>query len=166
MIRFTPEVFQHQEIAFLIPSSERVTQMGVRLRNDIFQLKLSDTKPEKMPEAVATHLDGDVMEVKLLGVRKENGRFIVDICIQSLENSGIEIQRKVQFQLVVDDKKISLDDKATDRLNHRPPKPFIIPPRSFIRFELAFETPDLPTSLYYRGYTSEKTFPLSEKDDS
>jgi hypothetical protein len=165
MIRFTPEVFQYQEIAFLIPSSARATHMGVRLRNDVFWLKLSDTIPEEMPEAVATHRDGDVMEIKLLGMRKENGRFVVDIGIQSLENSGIEIQRKAQFQLVVDGKNISLDDESTDRLLHRPPNPFVIPPKSSIRFELAFETSALPTSLYYRGYASENVFALLEKDD-
>jgi hypothetical protein len=118
MIRFTPEVFQHQEIAFLIPSSARVAQLGIRLRNDVFHLKLTDTKPEEMPEAIATHRDGDVMEVKLFGTRKEEGRVILDIGIQSLETSGIEIQRKAQFQLVVNDKKISMDDSATDQLFH------------------------------------------------
>lgn len=166
MIRFTPEIFQHQEIAFLIPSSARVAQLGIRLRNDVFHLKLTDTKPEEMPEAIATHRDGDVIEVKLFGTRKEDGRVILDIGIQSLETSGIEIQRKAQFQLVVNDKKISMDDSATDQLLHRPPKPFVIPPKTFVRFELAFETPDSPTSLYYRGYSSENYFRLSEKNDS
>ena len=162
MIRFTPEIFQHQEIAFLIPSSARVTQLGIRLRNDVFHLKLTDMKPEEMPEAIATHLDGDVMEVKLFGTRKEDGRVILDIGIQSLETSGIEIQRKAQFQLVVNNKKISLDDSATDELQHRPPDPFVIPPKTFVRFELVFKTDVSPTSLYYRGYKSEKTFELSK----
>ncbi len=164
MIRFTPEVFQHQEIAFLIPSSARVAQLGIRLRNAVFQLKLTDKKPEDMPDAIATHRDGDVMEVKLFGTREEGGRVVLDVGIQSLATSGIEIQRKAQFQLVVNDEKISLDDSATDRLLHRPPKPFVIPPKTFVRFELAFESPDSPTSLYYRGYRSEKTFPLSNKN--
>jgi hypothetical protein len=162
MIRFTPEVFQHQEIAFLIPSSARVAQLGIRLRNDVFHLKLTDIKPEDMPEAIATHHDGDVMEVKLFGTRKEDGKVILDIGIQSLETSGIEIQRKAQFQLVVNDEKISLDDSATDKLQHRPPKPFIIPPKTFVRFELAFKTDASPTSFYYRGYKSENTFELSK----
>jgi len=166
MIRFTPEIFQHQEIAFLIPSSARVVQLGIRLRNDVFHLKLTDIKPEEMPEAIATHRDGDVMEVMVFGMRKENDRFILDLGIRSLATSGIEIQRDAQFKLVVNDEKISLDDSLTDKLLHRPPSPFVIPPKTFVRFELAFETTDSPTSLYYRGYRSENTFKLSEKNDS
>jgi len=100
------------------------------------------------------------MEVMLFDVRKENSQVILDLGIQSLATSGIEIQRKAQFQIVVDDRKISLDDSATDRLLHRPPKPFVIPPKTFVRFELVYETDTSPTALYYRGYASENTFEL------
>jgi hypothetical protein len=161
-IRFTPEIFQHQELAFLIPSSDQVTQLGIRLRNDVFHLELTDTKPKEIPKAIATHSDGDVMEVHFFGLRRENGNIIIDLGIQSLATSGIEIQRKAQFQIVVDDRKISLDDSATDLLLHHPPKPFVIPPKTFIRFELVYETDTSPTSLYYRGYQSENYFKLSK----
>jgi hypothetical protein len=166
MLRFTPEIFQHQEIAFLVPSSAQVDRLGIRLRNDVFQLGLTGTTSERMPEAIATHRDGDVMEVMVFDVRKENGNVIINLGIQSLASSGIEIQREAQFILIVNDEKISLDDSLTDELFHRPPIPFTIPPKAFVRFELAFETPDSPSSLYYRGYRSEKTFQLSEKKDS
>jgi len=33
----------------------------------------------------------------------------------------------------------------------------IIPPETFVRFELAYETEDSPSSLYFRGYRSEAT---------
>lgn len=63
--------------------------------------------------------------------------------------------------LVVDEKRISIDDSLTDKLAHRPPSPFIIPPKTFVRFELAFKTDVSPTSLYYRGYRSENYFKLN-----
>lgn len=163
MIRFTPEIFQHQELAFLIPSSSRVAQLGIRLRNDVYQLNLTGTKPKKIPEAIATHRDGDVMEVIVFGMREEDGKVIMDLGIQSLATSGIEIQRNAQFMLVVDEKRKSIEDALTDELPHRPPSPFIIPPKTFVRFELAFETEGTPTDLYFRGYRSEATLSLSDK---
>jgi hypothetical protein len=166
MIRFTPEIFQHQQLVFLTPKSERVHQLSIRLRNDVFQLNLTDSKPKGIPKSIATHRDGDVMEVMVFDVRIENGNVILDLGIQSLATSGIEIQKDAQFMLVVNDEQISSDDSLTDDLPHRPPTPFTIPPKTFVRFELAFETSDSPTSLYYRGYSSENYFRLSEKNDS
>jgi hypothetical protein len=64
--------------------------------------------------------------------------------------------------LVVNDEKISLDDSLTDELLHHPPTPFIIPPKTFVRFELAYETDISPTSLYFRGYRSEATLNLTD----
>jgi hypothetical protein len=162
MIRFTPEVFQNQELAFIIPSSSLPTQLGIRLRNEVYELNLTGIKPKEMPEPVTTHRDGDVMEIMVFGMREENGKVIMDLGIQSLATSGIEIQRSAQFMLVVDEKRISIEDSLTDELPHRPPSPFIIPPKTFVRFELAFETDVTPTSLYYRGYASENSFELSE----
>jgi hypothetical protein len=161
MIRFTPEIYQSQELAFLIPSSGQTAQLGIRLRNDVFLLNLTHAKPLTKPEALATHRDGDVMEVMVFGKRMENGKVIMDLGIQSLVTSGIEIQRDAQFMLVADDEKISLDDSLTDELRHRPPTPFVIPPKTFVRFELAFEVDATPTSFYYRGYRSENYFHLS-----
>ncbi len=163
MIRFTPEIFQYQELAFLVPSSARVAQLGIRLINDVFQFNLTDAKPKESPKALATHRDGDVMEVMVFGMRKEDGRIIMDLGIQSLAASGVEIQRSAQFMLVVNEEKISLDDSLTDELPHRPPTPFIIPPKTFVRFELAFANDAFPNSLYYRGYASENYFELNQE---
>ena len=162
MVRFTPEIFQHQHLAFLVPKSEQIRQLGIRLRNDVFQLDLTDAKTKGQTKAIAKHRDGDIMEVMLFDVRKENSQVILDLGIQSLATSGIEIQRDAQFMLVVNDEKISLDDSLTDDHPHRPPTPFTIPPKTFVRFELAFTTENFPTSLYYRGYESENYFKLSK----
>lgn len=162
MIRFTPEIFQHQELAFLIPSSDQAAQLGIRLRNDVFLLNLTDTKPKEIPRPIAMHRDGDVLEVMVFDRREKEGNVIMDLGIQSLAKSGIEIQRKAQFMLVVGDEKILPHDSLTDNLPHRPPIPFIIPPKTFIRFELAFETDGIPSFLYYRGYETENYFKLEK----
>jgi hypothetical protein len=162
MVRFTPEIFQHQHLAFLVPQSESIIQLGIRLRNDVFQLNLTDKKLKETPKSIAKHQDGDVMEILLFAVQEEDDRVILDLGIQSLTTSGIEIQRDAQFLLVVNDEKIPPDDSLTEELNHRPPSPFTIPPKTFVRFKLAFDTTDSPTSLYYRGYSSENYFQLSD----
>ncbi len=164
MIRFTPEIYQHQELAFLIPSSDQETQLGIRLRNDVFLLNLTKTQQKARPKALATHRDGDILEVMVFGWREEEGKVIMDLGIQSLARSGIEIQRDAQFMLVADKEKIPIDDSHTDELPHRPPSPFIIPPRIFIRFELAFITAVSPSSLYYRGYQSENFLDIRNKE--
>ncbi len=163
MIRFTPEIFQHQELAFLIPSSDRLTQLGIRLRNDVSLLHLTAAGPKARPEALAIHRDGNVMEVMIFGMREENGKVVMDLGIQSLSRSGIEIRREAQFMLVVGDEKILLHDSLTDNLPHRPPSPFIIPPKTFIRFELAYKTERSPTHLYFRGFRREATLPIGNE---
>ena len=158
LIRFTPEIYQHQELAFLVPKSARVSQLGIRIQNEVFQLLLTDSKSITKPKALSLHRDGDVMEVMIFGMRRENGVVIMDMGIQSLASSGIEIQRTAQFMLVVNENKITLNDDATDRLLHHPPSPFVIPPKTFVRFELAYQVEGIPSSLYYRGYESENHF--------
>lgn len=163
-IRFTPEIFQHQELVFLIPESEEISQLGIRIRNDVFQLDLADAKPKGMPKAIATHTDGDVMELKLFGLREDNGRYILNLGIQSLATSGIEIQALQQFILNAGDGQIFIDEEETDSLFRKPPTPFLIPPETLIRFELVYKCSSPPNSLYFRGYQSEKTLKLPSID--
>ncbi len=160
MIRFTPEVYQHQELAFLVPASDQLFQLGIRIQNDILMIDLSEKKPKGFPKSIASHQDGDIMEVMLFGVRKENGKIILDLGIQSLTESGLEIQTEPQFILLDGDKKIYIDDEVTEALPHRPPYPFIIPPQTFIRFELAYSTDSVPSIFYFRGFESEKYMEL------
>lgn len=160
MIRFTPEIFQHQELTFLIPGDAQVIQLGIRLRNEVLTLNLTEKKPKTLPRPIAVHRDGDIMEVRLYGMHTEDGKVIVNLGIQSLASSGIEIQPDAQFLLVVDSEKIPMDEEATEALAHRPPSPFLIPPNMFLRFEIAYITDGYPDSLYFRGYRSEESLKL------
>jgi hypothetical protein len=154
-VRFTPEVFQTQQLRFLIPTGDKDLALGIRIQNKVYSLPLKPGFSLRNPKSLATHRDGKTMEIRLFGARREAGKVILDLGIQSLLESGIEIQTAPQFMLEAGDEKIEFDESATAELLRRPPEPFIIPPQTFIRFELAYETEAAPASLHYRGYESE-----------
>lgn len=156
LVRFTPEIYQYQELAFLVPESAENFNVGLRSQNKVLHLDLTEKSPAGMPEALAAHKDGDVMEVLLFGMRTEQDKTIVDIGIRSLyDRGGLEIQTRRQFFLLVGEQESEVDMTATSVLLHHPPQPFVVPPGASLRFELAFDTTENPTSLRFRGYRSE-----------
>ena len=163
-IRFTPEFSQNQEVAFLVPSSIKDYALGLRIQNRVYTLKLGPAFQAEIPKAVASHRDGKTMEVFLYGLRKEGDNIVLDLGIKSLVQSGLEIQSDQQFILKGGEEDVYPEETATQELPHRPPTPFVIPPQAFVRFELAFTFEGIPSSLYYRGYESEKYFELKSKD--
>lgn len=155
-IRFTPEFAQGQEVAFLVPASEKEFSLGLRVENRVYALALN-ASPPGAPSAkpLAGHKDGNTMEVMFFGARREKGLVILDLGLRSLVESGVEIQADAQFILKAGGEDIAYDEDATGALSHRPPTPFTIPPRTFVRFELAYETTAVPESLHYRGFEGE-----------
>ncbi|MCK7468525.1 MAG: hypothetical protein MZU91_10790 [Desulfosudis oleivorans] len=161
-IRFTPEFAQNQEVAFVVPAAEKEFSLGMRVEDRVYALALNappSAGPTAEPKAV--HKDGRTLEIMLFGARREKGLIILDLGIRSLVESGAEIQTDAQFVLKAGGEDVACDEEATAALAHRPPTPFIVPPRSFIRFELAYATEAAPEALHYRGYESEKTFGLA-----
>ncbi|MGB7295499.1 MAG: hypothetical protein WBC70_07905 [Candidatus Aminicenantales bacterium] len=154
-VRFTPEVFQTQQLRFLVPADDKDLALGIRIQNKVYSLPLSPDFTMKLPKAFATHHDGKTMEIRVFGARREAGKVILDLGIQSLVGSGIEIQTAPQFMIEADGERIEFDESATAELLRRPPEPFIAPPQTFIRFELAYDTEAAPAYLHYRGYESE-----------
>ena len=160
-LRFTPEFFQSQEVFFLIPESSRIDSFGIRIRNNVFDLAVAPGKETQIPVPAASHQDGSTMKVMVFSAEKAGSSVTLDLGIQSLVSSGIEIMRDQQFILVDEGRKIYPDEELTDSLIHKPPSPFIIPPETFVRFQLAFQTDSLPPVLYFRGYESEKNIDIS-----
>jgi hypothetical protein len=155
-IRFTPEIYQHQEIAFLVPEAIKKYKLGIRARNTVLHLDLTSETIKGFPKAKSVHKDGDIMEVHLFGIRQEQGKVIIDLGIQSLyDRGGLEIQKEQQFFLLIGEKEYPVDSEATSLLQHHPPEPFVVPPGTALRFELAFAASEVPTSIRYRGYESE-----------
>ena len=161
-IRFTPEFSQNQEVAFLVPSSIKDYALGIRLQNRVYTLKLDPKYQPEAPKALASHRDGKTMEVFLYGLRKEGENIVLDLGIKSLVKSGLEIQSDQQFILKGGEEDVYPEETVTQALPHRPPTPFVIPPETFVRFELAYATESVPTTLYYRGYESEQHFDLKK----
>ncbi|OGD31250.1 MAG: hypothetical protein A2V45_15160 [Candidatus Aminicenantes bacterium RBG_19FT_COMBO_58_17] len=154
-IRFTPEFSQNQEVAFLVPSSLKEYALGLRIQNRVYTLKLGPEFQPETPKALASHRDGKTMEIFLYGMRKDGENIVLDLGIKSLVKSGIEIQSDQQFILEGGEEEVYPEETATQELPHRPPTPFVIPPQAFVRFELAYATEAVPTTLRYRGYESE-----------
>ena len=154
-IRFTPEFSQNQEVAFLVPSSLKEYALGLRIQDRVYTLKLGPAFQPETPKALASHRDGRTMEIFLFGMRKDGDNVVLDLGIKSLVKSGLEIQSDQQFILKGGEEDVYPEETATQALPHRPPTPFVIPPQTFVRFELAYAAEGVPTTLYYRGYESE-----------
>lgn len=160
-IRFTPEIFQQQEVAFRVPDSAEHLSMGLRINRDVVTLSLTDRAPEAMPNANMRHQDGDVMEILFYGTRRDGDYLIFDLAIKSItEGQGLEVRTARQFLLLTPDGELKPDLQATAALAGHPPIPFVVPPDSSVRFELAYRTAATPTALRLRGFRSEGKFDL------
>ncbi|MCJ7680169.1 MAG: hypothetical protein MUP70_05550, partial [Candidatus Aminicenantes bacterium] len=156
ILRFTPEIYQLQELAFLVPDTNENFRLGVRVRNQVLDLDLGTNPPKEMPQAKTVHMDGEMMEILVFGIREESGKVVVDLGIRSLyDRGGIDIQMKQQFFLQIGEEEFSVDTVATTALLHHPPVPFTVPPGTSFRFEIAFDARGAATALRYRGFRSE-----------
>ena len=157
VLRFTPEIYQTQEVAFLVPSAADRFRLGLRAESEVARLAVTDKKPGGIPQAKETHKDGKTMEVLLLGSRQDGEYLVLDLAINPLETKGqgIEITPDQQFMLVTAGGELRPDMVATWNRNNRPPRPFVVPPGTPLRFELAFPNRGSPTALRVRGFESE-----------
>ncbi len=157
VLRFTPEIYQTQEVAFLVPSTAESFRLGLRAESEVARLAVTDKKPGGLPGAKETHKDGNTMEVLLLGSRQEGEYIVLDLAIKPLETKGqgIEITPDQQFMLVTGSGEIRPDMVATWNRTNRPPRPFVVPPGTPVRFELVFPNRGSPTALRIRGFESE-----------
>ena len=160
-IRFTPEIYQQQEVAFRVPESAEHLSMGLRLNQDVETLALTDVAPSSMPDEKKRHQDGDVMEILLHGMRRDGEFLVIDLGIKPLaKGKGLEVRTAQQFLLQTADGELRIDNKATAALSGHPPDPFVVPPGVSVRFELAYHTTAIPTALRLRGFRGEGSFDL------
>ena len=159
LIRFTPEIYQQQEVAFRVPEAADRLVLGVRVNRDVVTLDLTKRAPKEMPSPRARYRDGDVMEVLLFDARREGDYFIVELGIQPIvEAQGIEVRAAQQFLLRTPEGELRPDPEATTGLAGHPPEPFVVPPGTSVRFELAYRTGASPEALRIRGFRSEGRF--------
>jgi hypothetical protein len=161
MLRFTPELYQQQEISILVPQASERLQLGLRVRNDVLTFPLTAAAPAGLPAAVQTHVDGDAMEVLLLGHREDGGRIVLDVGIRPLmAGRGLEIRPDQQFFLVADGRGVRIDREATEALPHGLVDTLVVPPGTPVRFEVAFPATPKATAVRVRGFRSQGEFTL------
>lgn len=157
LLRFTPEIYQTQDVAFLVPSTADRFRLGLRAEKEVARLAVTDKKPGGLPSAKETHKDGNTMEVMLLGSRQEGENIVLDLAINPLDTKGqgIDIAPDQQFLLVTGSGEIRADMAATWSRKNKPPQPFVVQPETPVRFELVFPNRGGPTALRVRGFESE-----------
>ena len=155
-LRYTPEIYQMQEVAFLVPIAADRFTMGVRAETEVARLAVTAKKPGGVPNAKQSYKDGNTMEVLLIGSRQDGPHTVVDLVIRPLETrgQGIDISTDQQFTLVTAAGDVRPDMAATWKRTNKPPQPFAVPPGTPVRFELAFPTSAAPTALKIRGFES------------
>jgi Mg-chelatase subunit ChlD len=163
-IVFTPEVASRQSVTFVVPEKESSFSLGIRGRSDVLTLKATSTQPAAIAATTAAWQDAGTLTLGLIGVRRENGITIVDLlATPQSDGKGVEIQTSQQFVLKAGKSEYHPDADLTRRLFRQPPEPFILPPGTSVRFELAFNLPadaPAPSLLRYRGFAGEGNLPL------
>lgn len=157
LLRFTPEMYQTQEVAFLVPANADRFRVGLRAENEVARLAITDKKPDGVPRARGAFKDGNTMEVMVIGTRQEGDNLIADLAVKPLDTKGqgIEITPEQQFIIVTGAGEVQADMSASwNRLN-KPPQPFVVPPDTPVRFELVFPGRAAATGLKIRGFESE-----------
>ncbi|HEV2148890.1 MAG TPA: hypothetical protein VGR37_15905, partial [Longimicrobiaceae bacterium] len=155
VIRFTPEIYQQQEVAFLVPASAERFRLGVRAKDEVVRLAATAKKPGGLPRARASYKDGATMEVLLLGSERRGEHLVLDVAVRSLVDKGVEIDADKQLLLVASGAETPPDMGATWSLPHRPAYPLVVPPGATVRFELAFPPHGAAEALRVRGFEGE-----------
>lgn len=163
LLVFTPELPRRQSVAFLVPEKEVNFRIGLRGRADVASLKATLQEPAALPETVARITDAGSLVLGLAGLRWEGDALIADfVATPQVNGKGVEIDPVRQFTLVAGDAAFHPDESLTRRLYRQPPTPFVMPPETPVRFELAFVIPKdaVLKRLDYQGFISKSPFPL------
>ena len=157
VLRFTPEMYQTQEVAFLVPANADRFRLGVRAEDEVARLAITDKKPGGVPRARGSFKDGNTMEVMVIGTRQEGDVLIADLAVKPLDTKGqgIEITPDQQFIIVTGAGEVQPDMTASWNRMNKPPQPFVVPPGTPVRFELVFPGRGAATALKVRGFDGE-----------
>jgi len=166
-IVFTPEFPSRQNVTFLVPDTAKSFRMGLRGRSDVISLKVTVTVPESIPPTTSQLNDEGAMTLGLIGMRREGGVSILDLVATPQSGfKGVNINPDQQFILKAGKDEYRPDAGLTRRLFRQPPDPFILPPGTPVRFELAFSLPvdaAPPSQLRYRGFKGDVSLTLDGK---
>jgi hypothetical protein len=168
MGRFLPFVPNEGQLAFTVPADTQSAMLLVRLRGvgPIDLPALGDGSVRK-PPALATHEDGKVLRVNIVGTgapppglaepREGFEHLVVDYVVENLTaGAGAELQLEPQFALADGQgTKYPPDRAKSQQLPCRTTGSNVVPAGSWRRFSLLYTVPPgQPLTLQYRGFES------------
>ena len=168
MGRFLPFVPSEGQLAFTVPADTQSATLLVRLRGvGPIDLSVLGDGSARKPTALATHEDGKVLRVHIVGTgtppaglrqpREGFEHLVVDYMVENLKTgSGLELQPAPQFALADDQGTKYVPDPASQQLPCRLTGANVVPAGSWRRFSLLYAVPPgQPLTLRYRGFESE-----------
>ena len=167
---FLPFVPSNGQLAFTVPAETLGATLLIRLRQggSIDLPALGDGGASK-PPTVATHADGTVLRVHVVGastppeglVRPKPGfePLVVDYVVENLKNgAGLDLQPAPQFSLADPQGVKYPPDRASQQLPCRLTGANTVPAGGWRRFSLLYVVPaGQPLTLQYRGFESAGT---------
>jgi hypothetical protein len=168
MGRFVPFVPREGQLAFTVPDDTQSATLLLRLRGQApIDLPVVGDGSLRMPPVRATHVDGKVLRVHVVGAGAPPAglpppgdgleHLVVDYVVENLTTgTGAELQPEPQFALA-DDQGTQYPPAAESRqLPCRLTGANVVPAGSWRRFSLLYTVPSgQPLTLKYRGLESE-----------
>lgn len=161
-LRFTPEVYQHEQAYFLVPNGESVAALSFRDGSKVVSAQLGKDSVPALPAGAATGRDGTTLEVRVVSMWRGETETVVSYALKDLVSGQGVALGPDQFPVVAGGKAVEPDALATASLVHRPPSPFVVPPGGSLRFSLAYETEAAPTELTMQGTSQMVNVPLGK----
>ena len=168
MGRFVPFVPREGQLAFTVPADTQSATLLLRLRGQApIDLPLVGDGDLRMPPVRATHTDGKVLRVHVVGTTAPPtglpapgaGRehLVVDYVVENLTTgTGAELQPEPQFALADGQGTKYEPAPESQQLPCRLTGANVVPAGGWRRFSLLYVVPaGQPLSLKYRGFESE-----------
>jgi hypothetical protein len=170
---FLPFVPSAGQMAFTVPAETQGAMLLLRLRQggSIDLPVLGDGSASK-PQTVATHADGTVLRVQVIGTsappeglvrpRPEFEPLVVDYVVENLKAGvGLDLQPAPQFALADASGVRYPPDRASQQLPCRLTGANTVPAGGWRRFSLLYMVPaGEPLTLQYRGFESAGTLTI------
>jgi hypothetical protein len=168
MGRFLPFVPSEGQLAFVVPADTQGATLRVRLNGvGPIDLPALGDGSVRMPPVVATHVDGKVLRVHVVGTGappaglsppREGFEYVsVDYVVENLTaGAGAELQPAPQFALADAKGGKYEPDPASGQLPCRLTGANVVPAGGWRRFSLLYAVPaGQPLTLEYRGFESQ-----------
>lgn len=155
-IRFLPDYYLDNKIAYLIPASETAAELSVRAKSDMLHFNLGRKISALPQQGGETFVDGTTMKISLLGKSSSDGLLLLDIDVQNLrQKSGLELNPFRQLTLIAQGKPVHPARQETLHLAHGARDKMIVPPASRLRFLLAFKGVKTGAELKVAGFEKQ-----------